>query len=72
MGNAEGQFRLALAYAHGIGCKANLQMYQSYLKKAAEQGHQGAVEYYDKLQSAAQQNNSFGGGIISRLLTGNQ
>jgi len=46
LGNAEAQYFLAILYATGNGTKENLSAAQTWLKKAADQGHKEAQKTY--------------------------
>jgi len=48
LGNAESQYFLAVMYATGSGTKENLSAAQTWLKKAAEQGHKEAQKTYNQ------------------------
>ena len=50
-GNPEAQFQLAVCYFRGNGVEENIEEHLKWLKRAADQGHQKAIEALEMIEN---------------------
>ena len=51
LGHAEAQYELAVAYSLGLGIEQNHEESMKWYRKAAEQGHEGAIGFLEELEA---------------------